>query len=691
MNKSHTTILRQQFTVFPGIEYIREIFEDQQDGRQCAYILRICHGADVRLDTVMNPDGQFALQTPSASAKACRKENETLLGVINADFFNMTNGTPWGVVVMDGAIIKEEMPDNTHFFGMYRDGSFVIGDEKTFVESKRALKMAVGGRDILLDGEEIPAPVIMPKPERHPRTGVGICENGDLLLVVLEGRNPGVAEGMQLERFGAYFKSLGARKALNLDGGGSSLMALRMLGQQEIAAVNTPSDGFERVCANGIAVYAQHKGDGLCHSAHITPQQEYVAPGTHLHLSAYGLDNLLGVCDLPENAVFSVPEDSGCTVSPEGVFHAAKRDCDVTVSVSVGEKLLGTAALHVRTPDALQTPVSSIYTEGEIHDLGVSATLRGRSVLTNSTSYHCHALGDIGWFDEKGLFHARNEACEGDVLVCVPNNGPSTTMHVRVGRLPQQLDIAPEDIKTTGCTVCTVQPLDFSPRCGRQVYQVEKWQAEAQLQFVTPVHKQPRAMGMWVHSLAGEMPDFALTVYDGVKALQTTDFIRGEPSDPVWTYTEALVPDNTAQSRSLNMIISMRGEQSEKLALDNFRLVYDYVNDDMQLPEIRRVSIKKYAKSGENERIKITAYFGMGDMLPCYAPLDYKRLRILIDDTEYTGMPGHYGVNKGAASLLLHNVFVSKGVHRVRVCAQACGGKQVWEDITFDTEQLEEI
>lgn len=691
MNKSHTTILRQQFTVFPGIEYIKEVFEDQQDGRQCAYVMRICSGADVRLDTVMNPDGQFALQTPSDSAKACRRENETLIGVINADFFNMTNGTPWGVVVMDGSIIKEEMQVNTHFFGMYWDGSFVIGDEKTFAESKQTLKMAVGGRDILLDGEEIPAPVIMPKPERHPRTGVGICENGDLLLVVLEGRNPGVAEGMQLERFGAYFKTLGARKALNLDGGGSSLMALRMLGRQEIAAVNTPSDGFERVCANGIAVYAQRRGDGVCHSACITPQQEYVAPGTRLHLSAYGLDDLLGACDLPENTVFSVPEDSGCTVSAEGIFRAAERDCDVTVSVTAGEKLLGTAALHVRTPDALQVPASPIYTEGEIHDLGVSATCMGRSVLTNSTSYHYHALGEIGWFDEAGLFHARNEACEGDVLVCTANNGPSTTVHARVGRLPQQLDIAPEDIKVTGCTVCAVQPLDFSSRRGRQVYQVEMRQAEAELQFETPVYKKPRAMGMWVHGMTGQLPDCFLTVHDGMTELQTTAFVRGEPSDPVWTYMEAIVPGSTAQSRSLNMIISMRGEQNEKLALDNFRMVYDYVNDDMQLPEVRRVSIKKYGRVGESERIKITAYFGMGDMLPCYAPLDYKRLRIVIDDTEYTGMPGHYGVNKGAASLMLHNVHVTRGVHCVRVCAQACGGKQVWKNITFDTEQLEEI
>ena len=292
MSSQHASILRQQFTVFPKIEYIKEIFEDQQDGRQIAYILRICRDAGIRMDTVMRPDGLFRLQEPSVSARACRKENETLLGMVNADFFNMTSGIPQGPVVMDGTIIKEDMPDNTYFFGIRQDGTPVIGDRTAFLKNKQALKMAVGGRHLLVDGDNFPEAVLEPKHNRHPRTAVCICENGDLLLVVLDGRTPGTAEGLQLERLARYLKSLGAEKALNLDGGGSSVMALRTPGLQEIEIVSTPSDGFERVCANGIALYAQKQGDGICRSAHITPQQEYVAPGTHLKLTAYGLDHL---------------------------------------------------------------------------------------------------------------------------------------------------------------------------------------------------------------------------------------------------------------------------------------------------------------------------------------------------------------------------------------------------------------
>ena len=684
MNDQYASILRQQLPLFPGIEYVKEVFEDSLDGRQCAYILRIRRGADVRVDTVMSPDGQFRLQESSVSAKACRKPNETLIGVVNADFFNMTNGTPQGPVVMSGSVIKEDMPDNTYFFGIRQDGVPVIGDKTTFLENKPALKMAVGGRHLLVDGDDFPEAVLEPKYGCHPRTAVGICENGDLLLVVLDGRAPGVSEGLQLPHLARYLKSLGAEMALNLDGGGSTAMSLRMLGQREIELVNTPSDGLERVCANGIAVYAQRQGDGVCHGAYVTPQQEYVAPGTRLTMSAYGLDDLLGPCDLPGDICFSVPAESGCTVTKDGIFRAAQADCDVRVSVSAGERLLGTALLHVRTPDALHAPAFRICTEGEAHDLGVAATLKGCSMLTNCTSYDFRPLGQIGRFDENGLFLAGKEACEGDVQVCAKNNGPKTVLHVRVGRLPQTIEVSPDAIGTKGCTVGRYQPLHFSARRGQQVYRIDKQLPQAELQFDVPVPKRPKAVGMWVHSMQGGLPEFTLTVQNGKAA-----FVGGEPSDAVWTYMEAPVPGETLPAQTLKFAVSMNGAAETQLAVDSFRLIYDYVDDDMQIPEIRRIVIKKQPQAKDDGYVKITAYFGVGDLLPCYAPLDYKRLRILVDDREYTGQPGHYGVNKGAASLMLHNIFVGGGQHRVSVCAQTLGGKQAWKDFVFDTDQLE--
>lgn len=60
---------------------------------------------------------------------------------------------------------------------------------------------------------------------RQPRTMVGIDRRGRLLLVTVDGRQPGVSEGLTLEEEADLMKSLGAEDAMNLDGGGSTAMA----------------------------------------------------------------------------------------------------------------------------------------------------------------------------------------------------------------------------------------------------------------------------------------------------------------------------------------------------------------------------------------------------------------------------------------------------------------------------------
>lgn len=82
---------------------------------------------------------------------------------------------------------------------------------------------------------------------RHPRTAVALTFDGDLLLVVVDGRTKRNA-GMKLEELATYLRILGARHAINLDGGGSSSMIIRG------RTVNAPSDGRERRISNGILV-----------------------------------------------------------------------------------------------------------------------------------------------------------------------------------------------------------------------------------------------------------------------------------------------------------------------------------------------------------------------------------------------------------------------------------------------------
>jgi hypothetical protein len=82
---------------------------------------------------------------------------------------------------------------------------------------------------------------------RHPRTGIGVTEDGTVVLMVVDGRSRR-SVGMTLYRFALTFASLGVTDAMNLDGGGSSAMWVAGRG-----VVNRPSDpGGERKVVNAL-------------------------------------------------------------------------------------------------------------------------------------------------------------------------------------------------------------------------------------------------------------------------------------------------------------------------------------------------------------------------------------------------------------------------------------------------------
>lgn len=72
--------------------------------------------------------------------------------------------------------------------------------------------------------------------DKHPRTAVGYTKNGQLIIMAVEGRFPGKAEGANLEQLAKILIGVGCVEAMNLDGGGSSCLLIN--GKQTI----TPSD-----------------------------------------------------------------------------------------------------------------------------------------------------------------------------------------------------------------------------------------------------------------------------------------------------------------------------------------------------------------------------------------------------------------------------------------------------------------
>lgn len=83
---------------------------------------------------------------------------------------------------------------------------------------------------------------------RHPRTAVGF-DDARLWIVAIDGRREGYSAGMTLPELTGVLEALGVREAINLDGGGSTVLVV------DHRVVSRPSDPTgEREVANSLLI-----------------------------------------------------------------------------------------------------------------------------------------------------------------------------------------------------------------------------------------------------------------------------------------------------------------------------------------------------------------------------------------------------------------------------------------------------
>jgi exopolysaccharide biosynthesis protein len=176
--------------------------------------------------------------------------------------FHASDGTPLGLIIVDGRPKSLPIMARTAM-GITRDGRILIDNVSIDTAGNlipdwlgEGVVYAIGGGPRLVRDGKVSVTAIEEQFKadvatgRAPRTAVGVTGDGKLLLIAVTGRQAYHSIGVTLEELAGIALELGAKDAMNLDGGGSSTMVVRDY------VMNTPSDGRERKVADAILVFA---------------------------------------------------------------------------------------------------------------------------------------------------------------------------------------------------------------------------------------------------------------------------------------------------------------------------------------------------------------------------------------------------------------------------------------------------
>ena len=141
-----------------------------------------------------------------------------------------------GLVVSSGNVRSRQAAHHFSFW-IGNDKKPYIGTPDTLADIKEAITEWSGylvhkGKVITYNKEKL-----------HPRTLLGIDKsNRWLFLVVVDGRQAEISEGMNLYEAAVLMKSIGCQEVLAMDGGGSSVMLVTNDARSNIRIINTPSN-----------------------------------------------------------------------------------------------------------------------------------------------------------------------------------------------------------------------------------------------------------------------------------------------------------------------------------------------------------------------------------------------------------------------------------------------------------------
>ena len=211
--------------------------EKIESSRYVGYVLEIPDPRRIQVATAAN------IQEKGDTTSNIAKMNGAV-AAINGGGFHDPNGTgtgrlPYGFILHDGEYIIGKdvgLSESVDFIGFSKSGNLIAGNyDKTELADMKAMEGITFGPPLIVDGKKM----ITDGDGGWgvgPRTAIGQRTDGTVLVVVIDGRQPGQSIGATLRDVQDVLYEKGAYIAANLDGGSSSTLYLNG------KVVNKPAD-----------------------------------------------------------------------------------------------------------------------------------------------------------------------------------------------------------------------------------------------------------------------------------------------------------------------------------------------------------------------------------------------------------------------------------------------------------------
>ena len=160
-----------------------------------------------------------------------------VIAASNGDFFDIKTGAPEGSLVLAGNIIKRN--NKRPFFAVLKNGRYAI---RTAGSSLSDTADVVSGNAVLLWNGQIS---VEQDEKRNPREAIGLCNDGTVVIVSVDGREPASA-GVTMYELAEIMKAQNCYSAINLDGGGSVSFMTKRADDTEPVFRSNHCDGPER-------------------------------------------------------------------------------------------------------------------------------------------------------------------------------------------------------------------------------------------------------------------------------------------------------------------------------------------------------------------------------------------------------------------------------------------------------------